>query len=181
MGEPTAETIRAAGAGDGDALEEVLGFLHPILYRFLSFRFASLRGAVDDITQDCMVEIIRSLRHFRGDGTIQSWALRLAFRTARRHRARHARYEGPTEDELPEAVFAVEPSDRALAVDLLRALEQVTEKKRDALVLTEVLGLTAKEAARVLGTLENTVRSRARHAKSELEALLSEEGARDAT
>lgn len=175
---PSAATIRAAGAGDELAQTEVVNFLYPIVLRFLRFRFSALRGGVEDATQECMIEIIRSLKHYRGDGTLRSWALKLSFRTARRHRDRVKRHEGPSEDELPESVFSVDPADRGLAVDLLRALRQVTPKKRDALVLTEVVGLTAVEASRVLGTLENTVRSRARHAKAELRELL-DDGFRD--
>jgi RNA polymerase sigma-70 factor (ECF subfamily) len=174
---PSAATIRAAGTGDETALSEVLGFLYPIVLRFLGFRFSGLRGGVEDATQECMIEIIRSLKHYRGDGTLRAWALRLSFRTARRLRDRAKRHEGPSDDELPESVFSVDADDHGLAVDLLRALEQVSDKKRDALILTEVIGLTAVEAARVLGTFENTVRSRARHAKAELRALLEAEEA----
>lgn len=177
---PSAATIRAAGAGDETAQSEVLGFLYPIVLRFIGFRFSSLRGGVEDATQECMIEIIRSLKHYRGDGTLRAWALRLSFRTARRLRDRAKRHEGPSDEELPESVFSVDADDRGLAVDLLRALQRVSDKKRDALILTEVMGLTAVEAARVLGTFENTVRSRARHAKAELRTLLEPEEVRHA-
>lgn len=181
MAPPDAKTIRAAVDGDEAALAQVLGYLYPLVARFIAFRFGSLRSAVEDATQDCMIEIIGSLRHYRGTGSLKSWALRLTFRTARRLRERNERHEGPAPEDLPESVFAVAAEDRAAAMDLLSALSTISDKKRDALVLTEVLGLTAKEAAEVLGTFENTVRSRARHAKAELEAQLGDPEVSDAS
>ncbi|HJL41671.1 MAG TPA: RNA polymerase sigma factor [Myxococcales bacterium LLY-WYZ-16_1] len=169
---PDPETIHAAVRDDREALEEVLRYLHPIVFRFLAFRFSGLREGVEDATQDTLVAVIQGLRHYRGQGSLKAWALRIAFRTARRHQDRGDRPDAASALEPPDGVFRVDPEDRGLAVDMLRALGRLTEKKRDALILTEVFDLTAVEAASVLGSFENTVRSRCRHAKAELADFL---------
>ncbi|MEM1023316.1 MAG: RNA polymerase sigma factor [Myxococcota bacterium] len=175
--EPTPSVLEAAQAGDPEALEAVLRYLHPVILRFLSFKFGAAGSPVEDACQDCMVEIIRSLPGYRSRGSLKAWAMKLSFRTARRNRQREALERGLSLDDFPEAVFSVTPGDRAPALDLLRAMRSLTPKKRDALLLVEVFGLTAKEAAGVVGTLENTIRSRARHAKEELAVALEPGGA----
>ena len=49
----------------------------------------------------------------------------------------------------------------------------LSEKERQALVLTEIEGFTSVEAARVLGTLAITVRVRAGQARKKLRRALS--------
>lgn len=170
--EPAPRVLSAAKAGDADAITAVLRYLHPIIHRFLSFKFGAAGAPIDDACQDCMVEIIRSLPGFKGSGSLKAWAMKLSFRTARRSRQREIMARALPLDDFPEAVFSVAPADRGPALDLLRGLQMLSPKKRDALLLVEVFGLTAKEAAGVLGTLENTVRSRVRHAKEELAVAL---------
>jgi len=176
--EPGKAVVEAAQAGDEDALARVLRYLHPVIHRFLSFKFGVAGAPVEDACQDCMVEIIRSLKSFRGTGSLKAWAMKLSFRTARRTRQREILEHGLPLGDFPEAIFSVEAEDRGPALDLLRGLRALTPKKRDALLLVEVMGLTAKEAAQTLGTLENTVRSRVRHAKDELAFALDPEALR---
>lgn len=168
------ETVDLALQGNASALERVATHLYPIVRKFIGYRFVSLRGGVEDATQECMLEVVRSLGHYRGQGRLEAWALRIAFRTARRLRERESLHQPVDLDALPEAVFRVDPEDRGAALDVLRALSRVSEKKRDALLLTAVLGLSSKEAGQVLGVLTFTVQSRVRHAKAELAEMLGD-------
>jgi len=60
------------------------------------------------------------------------------------------------------------------AVDLLRALQQISDQQRRAVVLTDGAGFTAPEAAAVLGTSAATVRVQASRARRRLRTLLSD-------
>jgi RNA polymerase sigma factor (sigma-70 family) len=56
--------------------------------------------------------------------------------------------------------------------DVTRALARLTERQRAALVLTELLGMPADEAARILRVRPSTVRSLATQARSALRKIL---------
>ena len=75
-------------------------------------------------------------------------------------------------------VGAREAGDAFAAADerdaLARALAQLTDRQRAAIVLTEVLGYGSEEAGRILGVKDVTVRSLASQARSALRTHLEE-------
>ena len=76
------------------------------------------------------------------------------------------------------AVGASEGSDAFAAADerdaLARALAQLPERQRAAIVLTELLGYDSGEAGRILGVKDVTVRSLASQARAALRTHLEE-------
>jgi|SRR5262245_3232263 len=90
------------------------------------------------------------------------------FRSRLRRTARAAR----------RAVAAAEGGDAFAAADerdaLARALAQLPERQRAAIVLTELLGYASEEAGRILGVKDVTVRSLASQARSTLRTHLEE-------
>jgi RNA polymerase sigma factor (sigma-70 family) len=148
----------------------VLTYLHPLVFRQLGFLFG-LDRHTEDAAQEALIAILEALPSFAFRARLTTWAMKIAFREGRRHRARERR-EQPAA-ELPEATHEPDLESRLDAQRLLGALDQLTEKKRQAFVLMELLELTAEEAGRVLGTFANTAASRCRHAKEELRALLT--------
>jgi RNA polymerase sigma factor (sigma-70 family) len=57
-------------------------------------------------------------------------------------------------------------------VELARALTALSPRRRQAIVLTELLGYSSAEAGRVMGVADATVRRLAQDARSELRATL---------
>lgn len=124
---------------------------------------------VDDLTQETFLRAIRALPRFRNDGSARSWLLAIARHTcadATRSRIRRRRRETDTEpDEVGRSA-----DSWAEVEDLLRFLEA---DRREAFVLTQLVGLPYQEAADVLECPIGTVRSRVARARRDLIELLA--------
>jgi RNA polymerase sigma-70 factor (ECF subfamily) len=134
----------------------------------------------DDKAQEVFVIAHRRFHEFedRGHGP-RAWLFQIVLRVAsdaRRHRRRHPEDPDGGVSLLREAVEA--PQAEALARrEALRALdwalEQIEVGRRAVLVLHEIEEMTAPEIAGILGIPLNTVYSRLRVARGELEAALA--------
>ncbi len=142
-------------------------------------------GDVDDKTQEVFVIAHRRFTDFeeRGHGP-RAWLFQIVLRVAsdaRRHKRRHP--EDPDGAKLLERESIEPPQAEALArrealLRLDRALATIDVARRAVLVLHEVEEMTAPEIAQSLGIPLNTVYSRLRVARAELEAALArQEGA----
>ncbi|MBK7536462.1 MAG: RNA polymerase sigma factor [Myxococcales bacterium] len=174
--ESLAGLAQRAQAGDVAAQRALLIELYSVV-RKQAFFLLDSRASAEDVVQDMMLAIHRGLPSFRGESDLRTWAITIAIRTAYRQRRRDRRMVAT--EELPAtAVFDVDQQAAAELVLLQKALTHLAPKKRDAFVLMGLFDLSAKDAARALGTFANTAASRYRHARAELEALLHEESGR---
>jgi RNA polymerase sigma-70 factor (ECF subfamily) len=134
----------------------------------------------DDKTQEVFVVAYRRFAEYveRGGGP-RAWLFQIALRVAsdaRRHRRRH-----PEEPDGGDALhFEAVPPDQADAIARREALARLDQAlatievgRRAVLVLHEIEEMTAPEVAQVLGIPLNTVYSRLRVARGELEAALA--------
>ncbi len=135
---------------------------------------------VDDKVQEVFVVAHRRWALFedRGHGP-RAWLFQILLRVAsdaRRHRRRHP--VDPDGGIAEERQFVEAPQARAVAerqaLDILdRALEAIDVGRRAVLVLHEIEQMTAPEIARTLELPLNTVYSRLRVARVELEQQLA--------
>ena len=155
-----------AGRGDKAALTEFIRLTQDDVWRLL----AHLAGPehADDLTQETYLRVLGALPRFQGRSTARTWLLSLARRawvdsvrrdSARPHAA--ASYEAaPTED----------PSTWGDVIDARSLLDELPPERREALVLTQVLGYTYEEAAKIAGVRVGTIRSRVARARRDLVA-----------
>ncbi len=140
---------------------------------------------LDDKTQEVFVIAHRRFAEFedRGHGP-RAWLFQIVIRIAsdaRRHRRRHP--EDPDggcalEREISEPTQANDVARREALARLDRALGTIDVIRRAVLVLHEIEEMTAPEIAETLSIPLNTVYSRLRVARAELEtALARQEGA----
>ncbi|MFD6028887.1 RNA polymerase sigma factor [Streptomyces griseoluteus] len=166
--------LRAVAGGDQAALADLYdrhaGWLHARLTR----RCADPE-VVREVLQDTFVTVWRSAAGHRG-AEAGGWLWTIAARRlvdARRAQERTARAAPEPE---PAAVPSAE--DRVLARleygDVGTALDRISPELREVLRATVVDGLTTREAARLLGIPEGTVKSRARRARTELRSALAQ-------
>jgi RNA polymerase sigma-70 factor (ECF subfamily) len=137
----------------------------------------------EDRTQEVFVVAHRRFDEFedRGHGP-RAWLFQIVLRVAsdaRRHRRRHPE-EPDGGDSLSHASVEA-PQAEALArrealSTLDAALQTIEVGRRAVLVLHEIEEMTAPEIARVLGIPLNTVYSRLRVARGELEDALKQAG-----
>lgn len=143
---------------------------------------------VDDRTQEVFVVAHRRFDQFedRGHGP-RAWLFQIVLRVAsdaRRHRRRHP--EDPDGgDAMGRASVDASQADAILRREALSrldaALETIDIGRRTVLVLHEIEEMTAPEIAQVLDIPLNTVYSRLRVGREELEAALTTLVAREET
>jgi RNA polymerase sigma-70 factor (ECF subfamily) len=135
---------------------------------------------VEDRTQEAFVVAYRRFGEFedRGHGP-RAWLFQIVLRIAseaRRHRRRHPEDPDGGEATARASVAATQADAVAHreAVSLLdAALDTIDVGRRVVLVLHEIEEMTAAEIAQVIGIPLNTVYSRLRVARAELEDALS--------
>jgi RNA polymerase sigma-70 factor (ECF subfamily) len=129
------------------------------------------RQSADDLTQETYLRAFGSLHRFEGRSSLRTWLLSIARRVcadAVRSRRRR-RLTLVREDADLEALGAGNDGDRvgegAAVADLLARL---SPDRREAFVLTQLLGLPYAEAAEVAGCPVGTIRSRVARARADL-------------
>jgi RNA polymerase sigma-70 factor (ECF subfamily) len=129
--------------------------------------------AADDVTQDTFVRAWRALPAFRGDASGRTWLLAIARRAcadAVRTRIRHRRLTGRVEAEA--AVGAEGVGDEAGHLALAELVCHLDPGRREAIVLTQIVGCSYAEAASVCGVPVGTIRSRVARAREDLLELV---------
>lgn len=166
---PTGRPPRDGPDPAADRLRLVYDEVHDRLWRSVLAWTGSVHVA-DEAVAEAFAQAVRRGAALRDPA---AWVWRAAFRIAAGEMARQRRAVTHL-DDLDRA-----PRDPALclpedAVDLLRALRQLTEPQRQAVVLTDGAGFTAPEAARLMGTTAINVRAHASRARRRLRTLLSD-------
>jgi RNA polymerase sigma-70 factor, ECF subfamily len=129
------------------------------------------RQSADDLTQETYLRAFGSLHRFEGRSSIRTWLLSIARRVcADAVRTRRRRRFGLVRDDADlESLAAVGDADTvaegATVNDLLARLDV---DRREAFVLTQLLGLSYAEAADVAGCPVGTIRSRVARARADL-------------
>jgi RNA polymerase sigma-70 factor, ECF subfamily len=152
--------LLAAADGDRLALSSFIRRTQADVWRFCAHLVDP--QVADDLTQEVYLRAMRSVGGFRGDSTARTWLLTVARRTAAdeiRRRQRRRRLPRPVERHEPD--HAGHHALRALVAAL-------PDDRREAFVLTQVLGLSYTEAADVAGVPVGTIRSRVARAREQL-------------
>lgn len=168
--------LAGAKAGDRRALERLLSRHQRRVYRF---GLSMCRDEEDarDVVQDTLLAVARGVRDFRGGSSLSTWLYTIArsFCIKKRRRSRFApaaetSLEGQSAAEAGRIADAGRGPDDSLAgrevqAALERAIGRLEPMYREALLLRDVEGLTATEAARALGLSVAAVKSRLHRAR----------------
>ena len=161
----------AADAADGDPLAAaaLVRATQPDVWRLC----AALgdRDTADDLTQETYLRAFGALHRFEGRSSVRTWVLAIARRVCAdavrsRRRRRLTLVREPSDLELLAPGRPGDTVGEAAAVsDLLARLDA---ERREAFVLTQLLGLSYAEAAEVAGCPVGTIRSRVARARADL-------------
>ncbi|MEU3614812.1 sigma-70 family RNA polymerase sigma factor [Streptomyces sp. NPDC006872] len=177
--ESTTALALAARGGDAAAVEGFVRALHRDVVRYVAHLSADPQAA-DDLAQDTFLRALGALHRFEGRSSARAWLLSIARRAVMdsyRHAAARPRLSDGADWQT--AVELAQPrglpgfDDGVVLLDLLAALPQ---DRREAFVLTQLLGLPYAEAAEVSDCPVGTVRSRVARARATLAAQLTEAG-----
>ena len=155
----------AAGRGDRRALSDLIRATQSDVWRFVAHLAGQQRA--DDLTQETFLRMLPALSRFEARASARTWLLAIArhvvvdqFRHERARpwlRAVELTPEHPAEAEDPDARLAAE--------QLVATLD---DDRREALLLTQVMGFSYAEAAEICDCAVGTIRSRVARARAEL-------------
>ena len=154
------ELAVAAQAGDIEALGRLYDELVVPIYRYIALRVRRREDA-EDITQLVFERIVGALPRYRPSGRpFQAWAYRIARNAVIDHLRRDRSHE-PLDplrdrvgDESPEAMSMLGEEIR----ELRDAIRDLTPDQQEALSLRFAAGMSAEEAAVIMGRRAGTVR-----------------------
>jgi RNA polymerase sigma-70 factor (ECF subfamily) len=170
--------------------EEVDGFLEQQMERFLEgdmaaferiFRWLSPRVAAglrlmtgsshlaEDLTQSTFLKVLRGRDTYQRGMAVDVWVWAIARRTWIDEKRRYARRSEVLVGNEPERPA---PPDAEEAGPLFAALRALPASQREAVLLLKVEGLSAAEAAAVVGTTEGAIKMRAQRGYEQLRRSL---------
>ena len=129
------------------------------------------RQSAEDLTQETYLRALPALRSFAGRSSLRTWLLSIARRVC----ADHLR----TRKRRPLVLVGQDAELADLTRDGLRdevggtvaaqdVLDRLDAERREAFVLTQLIGLPYAEAAEVVGCPIGTIRSRVARARADL-------------
>ena len=179
---PTDEQITAwalaARAGDRAAAGMFIRATQSDVIRFLAH--VSDPTSVEDLAQETFLRAMRALPRFAARSSARTWLLAIARRAAADHIRELTRR--PRVAAVADWVSAADnarasASPRFEERHALRAIiDTLDPRRREAFVLTQVVGLSYAEAAQIIRCPIGTVRSRVARAREDLIAALGESG-----
>jgi RNA polymerase sigma-70 factor (ECF subfamily) len=169
--------LQAAQKGDPFALEALLAAHREIVFRY-GLRFCRTTEDAEDAVQETLWAAARSIGKFRRAAAITTWLFAIVRNTCHRLVRQH-RGEEDLADVLPsipdprgliEDQVAAEQIERILAT----AIAHLDADHREVILLRDVEGFTAPEAASQLSISVRALKSRLHRARSELRTSLGD-------
>jgi RNA polymerase sigma-70 factor (ECF subfamily) len=170
--------VAKARRGDLIALERIYGAFAEPVYT-LARRLCRSREEAEEVLQETFLEVVRSIRNFRGEGAFGAWIRRIAVSKALTCLRRQRRGDvGIERADLrrPEVVPAAETHDGWRRIDLERALARLPDASRAVVWLHDVEGMTHAEIARSFGRSPSFSKSQLSRAHARLRAWLGRVG-----
>ncbi len=171
MQEPDPQVIRAAAQQDEAAFGELVRAYQAHVWRFLRHLLGD-DALAEDLTQETFIRIYRKLHTFEFRSKFSTWVLNIARNAGTdelRARQRRARLVDALSVPAP-------PRDHTTRIEIAEAIDGLTPKLRETVLLVELFGLTYREAADVLGIPEGTAKRRVFDARRQLAVALAEGG-----
>jgi RNA polymerase sigma-70 factor (ECF subfamily) len=166
----TARLARAAGRGDRAALAAFVRATQEDLWRFHAH--TSGADSAQDLSQETYLRAVSRLPGFSGRSGARAWLLAIARRVSidyTRHRPARPRISAHVDwAAVADRAAGDGQSGRDDFVELNLLLGALNPEQREALVLTQVIGMSYAQAANVMGCRVDTIRSRVASAREEL-------------
>lgn len=173
--------IRQATKGDAYAFEQLMRRHESRMYA-VAVRMCGNREDAQDCVQDAMLRVYRALDRFKGQSSFSTWVYRITMNTCLDELRRRKVRASTSLDTLLESGWS--PSDEtdtperhALRSEqrtaLAKAIAELPEDMRSAIVLRELQGLSYEEISDVLSVNVGTIKSRISRGREKLRQLIN--------
>ena len=179
--------VRATRDGDQEAFGELVRKYQGKMYS-LAYGMVGNHADADDLAQEIFLKTYRNIKKFRFKSSFYTWLYRIATNTII---SRRKKLRGDSHLELKPQVLDIEGSpylstrlggekgDRAMSnkemkKDIYRAIETLSDKHKEVVVMHDIEGIPHSEIAKILSISQGTVRSRLHYARERLQKELAE-------
>ena len=184
------EFIEKLQMGDAEAFDTLVVRYSADIYAVL-FRLTQDAEEAADLTQETFLSALKAIKSFRGEADLKTWLVRIAINESRnrfrwwkrRFREKTVSIDAPVGDhetplsEIFPSNFA-NPEEAALQCErenrLTKALRDLPEIFRAAVVLCDIEGLSYEEIASATQVNIGTVKSRIARGREELRRKLND-------
>jgi len=145
------------------------------LYR-AAWALCGNREEAEDLVQETYARVLSKPRLLRNDDDLGYLlrVLRNTFVSARRASARRPQTDRAAEEFEPvDPRSGARPDEMTEAREVFAAIAELPEDFRDALVAVDVVGLSYREAGRLLGAKEATITTRLHRARNQIAQRLA--------
>jgi len=167
------QLVERVQRGDKAAFDLLVSKYQRKIFRLLS-RLIRDQAEIEDIAQEAFIKAYRALPNFRGDSAFYTWLYRIAINTAKNHLVSQGRRAPTTTEADIEEAETFDDGDhlrdlntpesmllsKQVGEAVNRAIDQLPEDLRTAIVLREIEGLSYEEIAESMSCPIGTVRSR---------------------
>jgi RNA polymerase sigma-70 factor (ECF subfamily) len=143
-------------------------------------RFLRDEAAAEDIANDVFIDVYRQAGRFEGRSKPSTWLLGMArFKALSARRRQRDTVDADEalesfEDDADTPEVAVQKQDKARALRM--CIDRLTPEHREVIDLTFYHGKSIREISEIAGIPENTVKTRAFHARRQLSLLMEKMG-----
>jgi RNA polymerase sigma factor (sigma-70 family) len=163
-------TLAAAKRGDMDACEQLYRLFQAPAFT-AAVRVCRCRELAQEVTQEAFITAFRRIKQFRGDSPFWGWLRRVVIN----HAISALRKQPKVEMVEFEEYQASEPGNHeqiGLAMDLEKALKQLSDEDRTIVWLHDVEGYKHQEIASLFGKTESFSKTRLSRARKQLQHLI---------
>lgn len=168
----TALALRA-GHGDRAAFSDLVTRNYDLIFR-IAAKWCGNTGEAEDVAQDVCLKLAQIVGGFDGRARFSTWLYRVvlnAVRDKQRQKNRQRRRDNAYAETLVDAEDGGQEAD-LITQDLWRAVLELPDKQRDAVMLVYAEQLSHADAASVLGVSETTVSWYVHEARKALKGML---------
>jgi RNA polymerase sigma-70 factor (ECF subfamily) len=178
------ELVLRARQGDADAFDQLVSRHQTAVYR-AALAAVRMPADAEEVAQDAFVRAWRALDRFRGEASFRTWLLTITWNCAMSRRRRvlgWMRRAQPLDENAYVAATRVDADahGRELRATVVGAIEALTPKLRDALLLAQSGEHSYEEIAGMLKIAVGTVKWRISEARRQVRARLEARGYVDA-
>jgi RNA polymerase sigma factor (sigma-70 family) len=163
-------TVSITSEGSVPSFEEFYAEHRYALLRAL-YVMTGNRDEASDLCQDAFLAVWERWEHVASLDDPTGYLFRTGMN---KHRSRLRRARAVARRLLDRPSVSDDVSEVVDRADVARALKQLSRRRREAIVLTELLEFDSSQAAAIMGVASSTVRRLAQDARAELQQLLEE-------
>ncbi|MBL8574410.1 MAG: RNA polymerase sigma factor [Hyphomicrobiaceae bacterium] len=165
----------AAARGDRRAFEALVRAEYDRIHRF-AWRCCRDHDRADDLVQDVLLKLARTIAGYRGDSRFSTYLYRLVVNTWIDSRRAEKRFQAAITEVGIAAAIETTGDDDALD-RLVEAIHRLGPPLQETVLLICGEGVTQAEAALILGRAPGTIAWQMAEARKRLKSLLAEDAA----